>query len=342
MLPLPPLSNELRFGVELPQHLGWGVLRELAQACEELGFDSLWVRDHLIVDPHELDQFQQGYLVDGRRVVSGEYLGCIPALAALAAATSRASLGTCILNFPRRHPVDLANELATVDQISGGRLIAQGATGHPSRDYVPLGLAIPPRVRGRMMEEQIEIIRALWSNEEPLDYEGEYYSLRQARIGSRPVQQLPPIWLGIDRTYRRVARCADGFTLTGSMFGSDLEHYRASVVRIRKEAIAAGRDPDTIVAAARFAIVLDVDRERAKERAAAEWGALWRRSEAWHTEWAGTPDDIAGRIRPYVEAGARHIMLWPIPHRDPASTLRDLSLFAAEVAPRLTGTHTGS
>src|ERR1700730_18508424 len=115
------LSNELRFSVELPHDLAWSMLRHIAQASEELGFDSLWVRDHLIVSPHELQQFQQGYLVDGRRVVSGSYLGCVPALAALGAVPSRLQLGTCILNFLRRITLDIANEAATVDQISGGR-----------------------------------------------------------------------------------------------------------------------------------------------------------------------------------------------------------------------------
>jgi alkanesulfonate monooxygenase SsuD/methylene tetrahydromethanopterin reductase-like flavin-dependent oxidoreductase (luciferase family) len=311
------------------------MLRDLGQAAEDLGFDSLWVRDHLIVSPHEMEQFQQGYLVDGRRVVSGDYLGCVPALAALAAATTRPLLGTCILNFPRRHPVDIANELATVDQISGGRLILQGATGHPMRDFAPLGLDVPPRLRGQMMEEEIEIIRALWSSEEPLDFEGEHYTLTQARIGSRPVQQLPPIWLGIDKTYKRVARCADGFTLTGSMFGGDLEHYRDAVAEIKREAVAVGRDPAAITAAARFAIVVDEDRARAKDRAEQEWGALWRRSDAWHRDWAGTPDDIAAAIVPFLEAGAEHVLLWPVAHVTAAQTMADLELFAREVIPRL-------
>src|SRR5262249_8534540 len=100
---------------------------------------------------------------------------------------------------------------------------------------------------------------------------------------------------------------------------------------------AAGRDPDAIEAAARFAVVVDRDRERAKERADRDWATLWRRSEPWHQEWAGDPNDIAELIRPYLDAGARHVMLWPIPYATVEETMRDLELFAAEVVPRLTG-----
>ena len=326
----------LRFGVELPQHLGYGALRDLAQAAEGIGFDSLWVRDHLIVSPHEMASFQQGYLVDGERRVSGGYLSCVPALAAIAAVTSRATIGTDVLNIPRRHPADVANEMAAIDEISGGRLILQGAIGHPTRDWEPLGLDVPLRRRGEMLEEAIEIIRALWSHDEPIDYDGRHYTLRQARIGSRPVQRpYPPIWLGVEKTLRRVATYADGFTLMGTMFGGAVDHFRQGVETVRREAVAAGRDPDTITAAARFAVVVDPDRRRAKDRAEAHWSALWGDSRPWFREWAGDPDDIAALIAPYVEAGAGHILVWPIPYAKVADTARDLELFAAEVIPRL-------
>jgi alkanesulfonate monooxygenase SsuD/methylene tetrahydromethanopterin reductase-like flavin-dependent oxidoreductase (luciferase family) len=233
--------------------------------------------------------------------------------------------------------VDIANELATVDQLSNGRLILQGATGHPTRDWDPLGVTTPisVSVRGRMMEEQIAIIRSLWASDEPLDFEGRYYTLTQARIGSRPLQQLPPIWLGIDRTYGRVGRLADGFTLTGTMWGGALDRYSNAVREIRRSAVAAGRDPSTIAAAARFAVVVDEDRAPAKERAEADWGALWGRPQAWYSEWAGDPDDVVSLIRPYVDAGATHVLVWPIPYSTADDTLRQLERFAKDVAPSL-------
>jgi probable F420-dependent oxidoreductase len=327
----------LRFGVEIPQHLGWAYLRELALAVEELGFDSIWVRDHLIVSPYEMEQFQQGYLAGGRRAVSGNYLGCVPTLAALAAVTTRVTLGTDILNIPRRHPVDIANEIATVDQISNGRVTLQGAIGQPTRDWVPLGIDTPLRVRGEMLEEGIEIMRALWSSEEPIDYRGRHYTLTEARLGSRPVQQPLPIWLGVVKTFRRVARYADGFTLSGAMFGGRLAEFRHAVEAVRREAAAAGRDPDAIVPAARFALVLDEDSARAKARAASDWAALWGRDEHWFRQQAGDPAEIAALIAPYVEVGARHVLVWPLPYASVEETVRDLELFAREVVPRMRG-----
>lgn len=307
----------------------------MAVAAEALGFDSLWVRDHLIVSPLEMERFQQRYLQGGRPVVSGSYLSCVPALSVLAAVTSRATIGTDILNIPRRHPVDVANEMAAVDAISGGRLILQGAIGHPTRDWEPLGIDTPLRARGEMLEEAIEIIRRLWTSDQPIDFDGRHYTLRQARIGSRPVQQpQPPIWLGVEKTLRRVARCADGFTLMGSMFGGDLGRYREAVAAIRNGATAFGRDPDAITAAARFAVVLDEDRERAKQRADADWTALWGEPQPWYREWAGDPDDIAAVITPYIAAGADHILLWPLPYAAP-DAMRDLEVFATKVIPRL-------
>src|SRR5690349_15533292 len=73
------VRGSVKFGIELPQHLGFGHLRAMAAAAEDLGYDSLWVRDHLIVDHHEMASFQQGFLVNGQRHVSGSYLACLPA-----------------------------------------------------------------------------------------------------------------------------------------------------------------------------------------------------------------------------------------------------------------------
>jgi alkanesulfonate monooxygenase SsuD/methylene tetrahydromethanopterin reductase-like flavin-dependent oxidoreductase (luciferase family) len=315
--------------------MGPAHLLRMARASEELGFDSVWVRDHLIVSPLEMSRFQQRYLDGGRPVVSGRYLSCVPALTAVATITARVSIGTDIINIPRRHPVDVANEMAAVDEISGGRLIVQGAIGHPTRDWEPLGIESSLRARGEMLEEAMAIMRALWTSEEPIDFAGRHYTLRQARIGSRPVQRPgPPIWLGVEKTLGRVARLADGFTLMGTMFGGDLEHFRAAVREVRRQAAAAGRDPGAIVAAARFAVVVDLDGVRARRRADADWAQLWGQPQAWYRRWAGDPDEVAAVIAPYVDAGATHVMLWPIPYAG-AEALRDLEIFATEVIPRL-------
>jgi alkanesulfonate monooxygenase SsuD/methylene tetrahydromethanopterin reductase-like flavin-dependent oxidoreductase (luciferase family) len=325
----------VRFGIELPQHLGFGHLRAMACAAEDLGYDSVWVRDHLIVDRHEMASFQQGYLEDGQRKVSGDYLACLPALAALAAVTRRITIGTDVLNVPRRNPVDVANEIACIDQISGGRLIFQAAVGNPRRDWAASGVRVAASDRGAMLEEALEIIRRLWTSAGELTFDGKYYRVAGARLGNRPVQQPhPPIWLGVRTTFGRVARLADGFTVSESMFGGEIAAFERALEAVRAEAAAIGRDPGEIEPAARFALVAGPDREAARRRAAADWGSLFMEPAPWHREWAGDADVICELIEPWIRAGARHILLWPIPYGPRADWLADIQYLADNVLTR--------
>ena len=131
--------NDVMFGVEMPQHVGFDYLKAMAIGTENLGFDSRWVRDDPIITPEEMDRFPQGCISQGRSAVSTSYLGCLPTLATVAAVTNRVTIGTDILNIPRYQPADIASEIVTVDQISRGRVILQGAIGQPTRDWDPLG-----------------------------------------------------------------------------------------------------------------------------------------------------------------------------------------------------------
>jgi probable F420-dependent oxidoreductase len=325
----------VKFGIELPQHLGFEHVRAMARAAEELGYDSIWVRDHLIVDQREMHSFQQGYISGGQREVSGDYLACLPALAALAAVTQRIAIGTDVLNLPRRNPVDVANELACIDQISGGRVIFQAAIGHPTRDWAASGVHAPATARGRMLEEALDLIRLLWTSDEPVTFRGRYYCVDGARLGNRPLQRPhPPIWLGVRTTFGRVARIADGFTLSESMFGADFAPFGKALAEIREAALAAGRDPGDIEAAARFALAAGPDRHEARLRAAADWGSLFMEPADWYTQWAGDADVICDLIEPWIRAGVRHVLLWPIPYGPQENWLRDIEYLANNVLPR--------
>jgi alkanesulfonate monooxygenase SsuD/methylene tetrahydromethanopterin reductase-like flavin-dependent oxidoreductase (luciferase family) len=327
--------SQVSFGIELPQHLGFAHLRAMACAAEDLGYDSVWVRDHLIVDAREMASFQQGYIADGERKVSGEYLACIPALAALAAVTKRITIGTDVLNLPRRNPVDVANEMACIDQISGGRLILQAAVGNPRRDWAASGVRTPVSARGKMLEEALTIIRLLWTSDDPVSFDGEYYQIEGARLGNRPVQRPhPPIWLGVRTTFGRVARFADGFTLSESMFGGDFATFGRALEAIRAEAVSIGRNPGKITAAARFALVASPDGAQARLRASADWGRLFMEPAEWYSDWAGNADLICDLINPWIAAGVRHILLWPIPYGPGEDFLADITYFAGNVMAR--------
>jgi len=279
---------------------------------------------------------QQSYIENGRRKVSDTYLSCLPTLAALATVTHRVTLGTDILNIPRRNPVDVANEVAAIDHISGGRFILQGAVGQPTRDWDPLLLNSSLKERGEMMEEALTIIKALWTHDEPITFTGRYYRLEEARVGSRPTQKPhPPIWLGIGKTFKRVARFASGFTLTASQRGGTLEDYKHALEKIHAEARRIGRDPGEIDAAARFALVMEQDDRRAKSRAIDHWTKLRGREEPWYKTWAGDADTITKIVVPYIETGARHILVYPLPYGSAPASIEDMTYFAEKVIPRL-------
>jgi len=327
---------KLKFGIELPQHLGFSYLKDMAQKAEKLGYNSVWIRDHLTIDPVEMSRFPQGYIENGQRKVSRTYLSCVPTVAAIAAVTNRITIGTDIINVPRRNPVDLANEIAAIDMISNGRFIFHVAIGQPTRDWASSGVNYPLKERGKMMEEALDIMKLLWTHDDTVNFNGRYYTIENARIGSRVVQKPhPPIWLGVGTTFKRVAKYATGFTLTSSMFGFKIEDYRASVQKIREAAKAVGRNPDEIEPSARFAIVVGKTDAEAKKRAKDHWTKLWFQEEPWFTEWAGSPETVAGVIRPFIDAGARHILLWPIPYGSSSDPMQDIQMFANEVITRL-------
>ncbi len=162
---------------------------------EELGYESLWAWDHLLlgVDPnfpiHE----------------------ALTILTAVAARTSKIRVGTGILVMPMRNPVVLAKELATIDHISNGRLIVGAAVGWYKREFDSLGVDFTKR--GKIMEQSLEIINRLWT-EDKVDGEYPPYNLRGAVLHPKPVQKpRPPILIGgyVDAVLKRAATKGDGW-----------------------------------------------------------------------------------------------------------------------------------
>src|SRR5205823_7755754 len=156
---------------------------------EELGYDSLWVWDHILlgVDP------------------AFPILDSLSTLAAIAARTSRIKLGTGILVLPLRNPVVAAKELASLDQISKGRLLIGTAAGWYAREFDAVG--IPFKQRGRIMDRNLELMLRLWT-EDQVTVQVDEFNLRQAVQMPRPYQQpRPPILIGgyVDAVLKRAA-----------------------------------------------------------------------------------------------------------------------------------------
>ena len=165
----------------------------VAKRAEELGYDSVWVTDH-VVGP-----------VDYTRLDPTVY-DPLSVLSYVAAVTNRVSLGTSALVVPYRNPVIVAKTLATIDQLSGGRLILGAAAGWMRQEFHALG--VPREERGRRTDEYLRVIEALWEQEEP-SFSGQFFHLAGIHYEPKPLQQpRPPIWVG-GRGRRAIRRAVE-------------------------------------------------------------------------------------------------------------------------------------
>jgi alkanesulfonate monooxygenase SsuD/methylene tetrahydromethanopterin reductase-like flavin-dependent oxidoreductase (luciferase family) len=202
----------------------------LAERAESLGFDSVWVGDSVLAKPrHEP----------------------LTTLAAIAGATSSVKLGTAVYLPNLRDPVNIAHLTATVDQLSGGRLLLGVGTGTAGamgsdiqNEYEELG--VPWEDRGKLLNEQLNIIRRLWAGE-PLEYDGEFYQYEDASIGFQPVRD-PPLYIGsgvhpekgvLKSIRERIAEYGDGWF--PAMAEPDV--YERTLEQIEDTVERTGRDP---------------------------------------------------------------------------------------------------
>lgn len=220
---------------------------EICRRAEAAGFESLWGGEHVIM-PSTIES-SYPYTKDGK--IPGQPGTPIPdpliwlAFAAAAAPTMR--LGTCILIVPQRNPLILAKELATLDQLSGGRIELGLGVGWLEEEFD--GLGVPWERRGARNDEYIEAMRTLWSGPE-VEFHGEFVDFPKVTCSPRPVQASIPILVGGDSdvAIRRAARLADGY-FPGE---GDADRLAALITRVRHAADAAGRDPDSIEINAMF------------------------------------------------------------------------------------------
>jgi probable F420-dependent oxidoreductase len=206
----------LKLGIHLPQSSAAGdsgLLRDFAQLAESLGFDSLWVSDHIVYPRTGSGAHPSG---EGRGHFFSEHpwLESLAALTYVAAATQRPQLGTAVLVLPQRNPVLVAKQLTTIDVLSGGRLVFGAGIGWWAEEFE--ALATPFRDRGRRMDDYLEVIRQCWMEDHPR-FDGKYYRLEDVGFYPKPIQSpRPPVWIGAYSSpgFRRAGRAGDGLFLS--------------------------------------------------------------------------------------------------------------------------------
>ncbi len=212
----------VRVGVGLNPFAGAGVADggfwTAVETMEEVGYDSIWLSD--------------------TAALGG--MAPLPALAAIAARTERLKLGTSVLVLPPRNPVLLARELATVDALSGGRLLPAGGLGIDLPSEIE-AMGVPREERSARLAESITLIKALWSGE-PTTVHGRFWSVTDLRLTPRPKRRRLEFWLGgrAPAALRRVGELADGWLASAV----SPDEFPGMVAAIRAAAAGAGRSID--------------------------------------------------------------------------------------------------
>jgi probable F420-dependent oxidoreductase len=280
-------SGQLTDGVPDP-----GRYRAVAELAEELGYDSIWAGEHLSFHNPILD------------------LGV--ALAVFAAVTERILLGAGVVLLPLRHPSLVAKQAASLDYVSGGRLLlGVGVGGDGAQDFEAAG--VPLAERGSRANEGIVALRRLFVDR-PASFSGRHYHFQDVSIEPTPVQPGgPPILVGgrSEAAQRRAGTLGDGwlpYLVSPRTFAADVE-------RVRAHAIAVDRDPTElrhgVVAFARVEDDGAHAREAAREHLSQRYGMRFEPHHVEHLCVAGTPEECAVRVQAYGDAGASHLALNP-------------------------------
>lgn len=228
----------MRIGVVFPQtEIGTDphIIRDYAQAVEDMGFDHILAYDHVLgANLASRPDWNMPYSHDS---VFHEPLALF---AYLAGVTKHIELASGIIVLPQRQTAMFAKQAANVDVFSGGRLRLGFGTGWNEVEYEALG--VPMKGRGARLDEQVEVLRQLWSGD-PITYRGTYHSISDAGINPPPVKKHIPIWFGglTDVAMRRVARTGDGWIPV-----LPAEQAEEKIGQLHELVSAAGRDPSEV------------------------------------------------------------------------------------------------
>ncbi len=292
-----------KFGLPQPQ-----AICEYAERAEELGLDSIWLSDHIVTRNPTLD------------------ITCLFAM--IAARTKRIKMGPSVLTLPARHPVHVAKTYATLDYISGGRMIMAVGSGSDLRDLEASGVS--PRERGKRLDEGIEILRKLWT-ESHVSHHGEFYHFDDVTIEPKPRKGPLDIWIGgkSDAILKRVVRLGDGWfpALTSP------EEFRRDMDKLMAFGEEYGRPINSRESGVLLLTYINEDRAAAG-RMAAPWleGLPIPREDVAARCLVGPVAECVERLHRFVEAGCVKFVLRPV--CQPAEVMSQIELYGAKILPQ--------
>lgn len=298
----------MKLGICVP-HYGRPIevdrIMAVVHRAEEAGLDSVWVTDHVIV-PRDVDVIYRDHMLDP--------LAVLPWLAGV---TERIALGTSVVILPYRSPIPVAKLLASVDVLSGGRLIVGAAIGWLEGEFAALG--VPFKERVSRSEEALELMRALWTREHP-EIQTPRHTLANLAASPMPLQKpRPPIWIGggSEGALRRVARLGDGWHATAAT-PDTFRQGKQSVMRFWKETGREGEPAWSL----RIPIFIEGVHTWAVDQ------TLLRGRHAIR----GTIKQVIGQLAEYQRLGVGHVAL-EVSYTTYPAILETIDILAEDVRP---------
>jgi F420-dependent oxidoreductase-like protein len=294
-------------------------LKSLVTSAEEKGFDSFWVMDHF----HQLQMMG----APGEPMLEGW-----TTISALAGVTKKIKLGTLVTGIIYRHPSILAKIGATLDVLSNGRLFMGVGAGWNEEESLAYGIASSfPSIRERLdrLEEAIQIIRKMWTDEPTATFIGKYYQIKNAYCNPKPIQRpSPPILVGGEgekRTLEIVAKYADACNLFGSP-----ETVKRKLDVLKEHCKKVGRDYDSILKTKLGGVLIDNDEKEAKKRVNL---ILKGMSEQQIKEYIiyGTADSVLQQIEMLEKVGIQYFIV----NLEPSRQFDELESFAKNIIEKM-------
>lgn len=294
------MSTPVAFGIAMrnftrfPEMPDVAALVDYGVRMEELGFESLWVWDHILLGTEP----------------NFPIIDSLTLLTAVAARTKTIKIGTGVLVLPLRNPVLLAKQIGSIDLLSNGRFILGAGVGWYKREFDAVG--IPHDRRGKIMDRNLDIIRKLWT-EDSVTGEWDELNLRNAVMFPKPVQKPHPmILIGgyVDPVLKRVAKRGDGW-LT---YFYTPDGYRESWAKISTYAEEEGRDPASLYSLNQLPIYVgprEVGMPKMMEWLNAEWDLSKGSLSTFDSAIVGTPAECAEQIARHMETGVKKIVFVP-------------------------------